>query len=237
MHRFALALLAAVALVSSAYALPEDGNRYHLIVVTADTPTGSGQSLLSTMRQHPKVSQVSIRCHTHHFRTSDTIYRERYIRSLPPAELPILALADSSGGVVYKASGDAVPADGDGIYEALVAAAKLDQAIPKETRQGFYASSYSYGRPYAYPVGYRGQCGPDGCEPQPYQPNTPDFRTPGGIVDQAVPDSVDVDADARLFEVPQWVWIGGVTGVLLLCLAGCFIVAGIAIAVVLFLRR
>lgn len=233
MHRFALAALMAVACASNALALPEDGNRYHLIVITADTPSTHGRQLLQVMRHHPEASQISIRCHTHHYRTSDTLYRERYLRSLPPAELPILALANSTGGVVFKASGAAIPRGGDAIRDALVAAARLDQAVPAPHRLG----------PYAHTVGYVGQCGPDGC-PSPYQPRpspaVPDFRQPfgpDGPLDGAVPDSVDITAEGSLFALPSWAIPVGIGGVLLICLAGCFVVAGLALCCVLWLRR
>lgn len=116
----------------------EDAAAYHLITVTAPSPTPYGVRLVNDLEENPRVQAILRHCKTFNWTSATPIYRERYAAALPPTTLPIVALVRSDGGVIWKASGPNVPT-GDALADALVARAYADRkanprAIPPANR-------------------------------------------------------------------------------------------------------
>lgn len=220
MIRFLLSLVVLIGLAVQATAqapsvLPNDGDRYHLIVVTQSTPTQYGQRLLSQLATDPDVMQIAERCHVHKWTPATEIYQLRYAASIPPTTLPILAVAKPSGGVIFKASGPDVPATGKAIAAALRSAAELDRSLTP--RNAVEADCPACPRVPEIP------------QPSPRQPWRP--------LDQVIPDTVNITPSINLPEIPGLSYaVAGVIGIVLL-FGGLSLVAIFGLATFFFLRN
>lgn len=142
-----LILLAMLALTcATAKAQPlDDSKAYHLVVVTLPSPTQFGRELLNSLDTHPRLQAITKQCKTFRWTTATPIYRERYAASLPPTELPIVALVRSDGGVIWKSSGPVVM--GDALADALVARAFADRSANQRLVPPTNQQSQSQTRP------------------------------------------------------------------------------------------
>ncbi len=205
MIRFLAALLCAVFLAGSAAAqLPEDGSRMQLIVVTAETPSPVGQYLLSCLDTDPAVSLIAQKCHVHRWTPQTKIYQERYGQSLPPSVLPIIALARPDGGVIYKASGDAVPRTSEALAAGLIDAAKLNKA-------GGHENVITQDCPSCPRVPQP--------PPVPELPRRPIWRPLDGVI----PDTVVIDH--KVPAVPTWIMVTAIAGFVFMVLGGLTFIA------------
>ncbi|TWU17978.1 hypothetical protein [Allorhodopirellula heiligendammensis] len=216
MMRFIAVMLCIVALAGNARAqLPEDGGKYQIIVVTASTPSPLGARLLSLIQSDSKVASIAARCHVHQWTPQTKIYQARYARSLPATALPIVALARSDGGVIYKASGNAVPSTGADLAANLMDAAKMDRD----------------NSPLRYSA--TADCPGGTCPTRPALPSLPSlpsFRPLDGLI----PDTVTIDVQTP--SVPKWA-IAVVGGIVLIgCLGGLLLIAVVGLVAFVKLR-
>lgn len=196
--------------------LPDDRERYNLIIVTADQPSDAGQRLLSWLQTDETLDKISRSTVTHRFTVSNQIYRERYAAALPPASLPIVALTRADGGVIYKASGANLPGTPKELSDSLLYYGRLD----KELRNGPAANSWD-------------DC-PDGncpyVQPQPADPSRPWLRPlqPDGALrpDTWIPDTIQPQVNVNIDT--SWIaWVAvAVLGVLVVFagVAGLYLV-------------
>lgn len=217
MIRFLLSIFLLVSLTLSGFAqspsvLPDDADRYHLIVVTQTTPTQFGARLLSQLDNDPQVRQIAMRCHVHKWTPQTKIYQLRYAASIPPTTLPILAVARPGGGVIFKASGPDVPPTGEAIAKAIRDAADLDRSL--NTRNAVESD----------------------CPSCPLTPDIPE-RQPWRPLDQVIPDTVNITTPINLPQIPTWVY--AVLGIVLLgtVFGGLAFVAILGLGVFFFLRN
>jgi hypothetical protein len=188
MYRLIFLLLAVCPGLASAQ-LPDDSQKYHLIVITADQPTRNCERLLAWLDSDAELQRLKAACHFHHFRPSDVLYRERYESSLPATKLPIFAVARADGGVIYKSTGEMMPWTPNGLMY--------------EVRRTFAA--------------VKEQC-PD-CQPQPKQPNEPPPPyQPERPWLRPVPDSADLLPSGSIITGGLWIVGGLVVLGLLACI-------------------
>lgn len=88
--------------------LPDDSDRYYVVIVTQDPPTVQCASLLRTI-DSPALAKIRASTKVFRFTTRSVIYRERYAQQLPAAAAPLVALVRPDGGILYRASGSAIP--------------------------------------------------------------------------------------------------------------------------------
>lgn len=93
---------------ATAQTLADDSRAYHLVTVTLDPPTPACVRLQQALRD-PAVAPIASQTKRFDFKPTDAIYRTRYASALSAAQAPILALVRWDGGVIFKASGDAIP--------------------------------------------------------------------------------------------------------------------------------
>ncbi|GAA5510065.1 hypothetical protein [Novipirellula caenicola] len=88
---------------------PDDSQKYHVVTVINDPPTAADVALLRAFQTQPHLATIAQKCKRFQFKATDPLYRSRYAQSLPPHALPVVALVRHDGGVIYKASGAAIP--------------------------------------------------------------------------------------------------------------------------------
>lgn len=127
MHALRLVFLALLACAAAhAQTPPEDGDRYSIVIVDQSPGSPAGDRL-AAMLDAPPLREIASQCHRLTLRTDSPLYRERYAAALPPSALPVLALVRPDGGVIYKASGSAIPA-AQALAAELTHRAKVDQS-------------------------------------------------------------------------------------------------------------
>lgn len=202
----AIAFLLIFAAIASAQQLPDDSGRYHLVVVTSPVPTAGDQSLVSQTETHPQLSKIRQSCKSFVFKADDPLYRSRYAATLGDTDLPKIALVRSDGGVLYKASGSAMP-DTDTLAADLLAAGRADRAQhPRVSTSREYNAA---------------DCPTCPNQPQPQPSRTPLF-TPGSRP-HLIPDTVNVNNSVT---VPQSVYFAA-------ALIGFLIIGGVSLVVVI----
>lgn len=100
---------------------------FHVVVVTAADPSDTGARLLRDLESDPELAAIVDRCAFFRFTPDDPLYRERYARTLGNA-CPMVALARSDGGVVFKSSGDRIP-DAADLAKSFRFYAELDREL------------------------------------------------------------------------------------------------------------
>lgn len=192
---FALLLTAATAYAGP----PEDAASFHLVTVTANPASPTGQQLLQDIDTHPQLSAIAGACKRFAWTTADPIYRARYAAALPPTSLPIVALIRSDGGVIYKASGPNIP-QGDDLAATLTGRAYLDRkANPRPIPNVEYSQT-----PPGQPDSETG-----------LRPLFPDRRP---VLDRVIPDTVNVTPTFELSDKIGYA-IATVVGLVFLCVA------------------
>jgi hypothetical protein len=88
--------------------LPEDAHAWHTSVFTHKRPTNREKQLLEWFDNDPQLHRLKLQTHFHHLTPDSSIYPRFEI--LTAGGLPVVVLQDAAGTVVYKASGEAVPA-------------------------------------------------------------------------------------------------------------------------------
>jgi len=189
--------LAAVTLIALSPSLaqevrpdPHETGRPHLSVFThadyARRPAEAG--LIQNLERQPLLDFAQ-GCRFRHYTTADPIYLERYAGQFPASQLPAICVQRPDGGVIYKATGDNLPADPGQLLEEIRFYRGLEPALHQtvggllRNSAGSLADAPSY-RPE--------QCGPDGCPPRnPYQPYREPYRDPSDA-QPALPDSAEL---------------------------------------------
>jgi hypothetical protein len=124
-----LALIIAIALTATighAETPPDDSAAYHLVVLLRDPPSPACASLESSLAS-PEVAAIAARTKTFRFTPTNPVYLASFASALPAAAAPTVALVRWDGGVLFKASGSAIPR-GPALAAALRSAASADQA-------------------------------------------------------------------------------------------------------------
>jgi hypothetical protein len=124
---FALSLFAFCAPSLLAQPLPDDSRAYQLLAVTMDPPTPACRSLLAAL-DSPELAPIRSAAKVFRFPATDPLYLQRYGDALPPETAPVLSLVRADGGVLYKASGEAIPSNPAALAEALTEWASADIA-------------------------------------------------------------------------------------------------------------
>lgn len=154
----ALALLPSLAVCQDV----QQANKFSLVVVVPDQLDAQSNQILQWFASDPQLSQVAKACYYQLFTPSNTLYRERYARSLPPNELPIVALVDHLGRVHFKVSGPATPATASDLLAAMHASLNNGSQLVMQ---------YDYSNPNCPD----GRCPNVRPQPGPFNPNQPDF--------------------------------------------------------------
>jgi hypothetical protein len=142
MHRpaIAIALLLALAGTSAAQLLPEERSRHSLTIITPANWKNDAVSarLVDIVTKNTKMNDLAKKCNFSHVTSDMDMYRHRWSSIYPPASLPIVILQESSGEIVYKASGANIPQGGDDLYEAMRESKRqLDEVRKKTPPQKF----------------------------------------------------------------------------------------------------
>jgi len=124
----AVAIVLFLRAVGFAQSVPQnDGGKYSLIVLTKDVPCHQCINLQQTLVS-PEVARIAVNCKVFRFTPKNRIYQLRYSGALPPQEAPTIALVRPDGGVIYKASGSAIPGPA-ALAAALTKQATLDRSL------------------------------------------------------------------------------------------------------------
>lgn len=87
--------------------LPEDAGAWHTSVFTSDKPSPREKQILAWFDDETQLRRLKEQTHFHHYTPANSVY-SRY-NNLTAGGLPVVALQDASGAVIYKVSGDQVP--------------------------------------------------------------------------------------------------------------------------------
>jgi len=92
--------------------LPEDGQSYHLtLVVHQDWQQRQQErSLVGWFELDARLRALKAQVHFHFYTTADAWYQQRFIKGVPPQELPAVMLQQADGKVIYKVSSSRLPA-------------------------------------------------------------------------------------------------------------------------------
>lgn len=89
--------------------LPNDGNQYFttLFLPSNWQADNKCRNLVANFQSDPRLSSLKVQTRYNQYEAHEAIFTARYAASV--TELPCVALTDSAGGVVYKASGVKIP--------------------------------------------------------------------------------------------------------------------------------
>jgi hypothetical protein len=87
--------------------LPEDAQAWHTSVFTGETPSPQEKQILAWFESDAQLRRLKEQTHFHHYTPASSVY-SRYA-NLTAGGLPVVALQDPSGVVVFKSSSDQVP--------------------------------------------------------------------------------------------------------------------------------
>ena len=205
----AVLLFIALAVPALCQAQPGAGP-YHLVVVTAPTPSEAGVRLLDNIANDPTMAKLMQYCEFTELQTDSVMYQQRYANALPPNRLPVVAFCDRNGGVIYKASGPNVPSSGERLAKAIIETNREFQKAVAAQRLAGGIDWWEWSGQEQCP-----NC-PDTSPQQPNRPNRPD--TPNRPVrplldglDDIIPDTVDIQPQITIGEgltVPVMVGVG-----------------------------
>jgi hypothetical protein len=105
---------------------PDDSRAYHLLILTRD-PASPACAALTASLASPEVAAIAAKTKVFRFTPGDPVYAAHYAAAIPPDSAPSIALVRYDGGVIYKASGAAIPR-GAALAAALRSAAAADRA-------------------------------------------------------------------------------------------------------------
>lgn len=207
-------VIPAIAVAQAPSQLPEDGDRYSLVVITSPQPSAAGARLLESLTTHPQLRDIASRCHVHRFTPTSEIYRQRYANAIHAGALPVIACVRADGGVIYKASGPAVPSDPGEIASELAARARIDRDLARSDGIEWSAQNAPVGDPAGFP-----------------------FRDPAMFprpLDGMIPDTVNVNPTLSVDgAMPIAVGVGVLV---LLAVLGGIVVVGI-VSVIIWIRH
>ncbi|GAB5404314.1 MAG: hypothetical protein Aurels2KO_25450 [Aureliella sp.] len=148
---------------------PSDSSRPYLSIFTHDDyAQRPAEAQLVQNIQSGALGQLAKSCHFKHYTTSDPMYRDRFARSIPASEFPVVMVERSGqGGYVYKQSGNRIPSTAPEILEEIKFYSRLDPAANDPLQSGAKQQS----------------CGPDGCPPG--VPQFPSFQPESQLPDSA----------------------------------------------------
>lgn len=121
---------------------PDDSGKYSLVILTKDVPCHQCVQLQSIVNS-PEVARIAVQCKVFRFTPSNTAYQLRYAGALPPSQAPTIALTRPDGGVIYKASGSAIP-EPKVLAAALIKQATLDRSLTVQPAS--YTMAYDWSR-------------------------------------------------------------------------------------------
>jgi hypothetical protein len=98
--------------------LPEDAHAWHTSVFTAERPSLHERRILGWFDSEPQLRRLKEQTHFHHYTPASAVF-SRYA-NLTAGGLPVVALQDASGNVVYKASGEQVPATSSALVRGVI---------------------------------------------------------------------------------------------------------------------
>jgi len=130
--KFLIAVVAAMCMTATSFAQspavpPNDAAQYSIVVLTRDVPCQYCVRLQAIMTS-PEVTAIAKNCKVFYFATTSPIYRTRYAGAIPPDQAPAILLVRPDGGVLYKASGPAIP-DAKELAAAFTKQATLDRSL------------------------------------------------------------------------------------------------------------
>lgn len=196
---------------------PSDAYKPYLSIFThADYASRPTERQLVANVQTGDLYQFAKQSHFKHYTTDDPLYRTRFASMFPESALPVICVQRSDGAYWYKASGDRIPRDANGLSEEIKFYIQLDPALDTSAKQQI--------------------CPPGGCPPDA-NPSTP-WPAAGPWPELApqgtLPDSEEMIA--RKMPVrdsfASMVWI---TGAVLACMFLMFVVI-VAVIVMFFIR-
>lgn len=224
MQRIAITLSILLLACVSAFAQMPGQGPHNLVVVTEQSPSQGSVQLLNWIANAPELQSLTRYCELTELQVGKTMYEERYRRSLPPTQLPIIAFTDVNGGVIYKASGDNIPGTPAALAKAITDTNKQFQAAIAAQK---YIAGWRHQTPNLFD-GNLGQC-PNCPQPTPTQPNRPSPNRPNrpnpllDLVDEAIPDTVTVTPTVDFGNLtPIIIWIATGAGVLCMFVGGLF---------------
>lgn len=139
----AVAIVLFLSAVGLAQSVPQnDSGKYSLIVLTKDVPCPTCINLQAALSS-PEVARIAVQCKVFRFTPKNRIYQLRYSGALPPMEAPTIALVRPDGGVIYKASGSAIPGPA-ALAAALTKQATLDRSVTVQPAR--YTMSHDWSR-------------------------------------------------------------------------------------------
>jgi hypothetical protein len=87
--------------------LPDDGHAWYTTVLTGEKLSAGDQQLLAWFDREPELVRLKQQTHFNHYTPRSAVYKN--VARAASNGLPAVVLQDSTGAVVYKASGDNVP--------------------------------------------------------------------------------------------------------------------------------
>jgi hypothetical protein len=161
-------LLAALASpVAAQQITPDPGDAskpYFSIFTHEDYARRSSEATLVRNVQSGALGAFAQTCHFKHYTPADPMYRDRFARSIPASEFPVIMVERSGqGGYVYKMSGGRIPATDTEILEEIKFYSRLDPAAQSGAREQV--------------------CPPEGCPPD--TPQFPSYEPAPQLPDSA----------------------------------------------------
>jgi hypothetical protein len=105
---------------ASAQKLVDDSKLYKIVMVD---PTSNMEDWFA---DHAGLRTLSQRCMIHRFKSTDTLFRARYAKSMPSGSAsPAIIFTRPDSGVLYLATADTLPSSADQLYDEMQSAYRL----------------------------------------------------------------------------------------------------------------
>jgi len=143
--------------------LPEDGGKCHLSIFVRKDGTPADNMLLKAFSAEPGLADLRRRCHWHVYTPSDPHWKAELSKTTcRENEFPCVMIQKPSGEVVYKASGDALPAT------ARALAGEMSMVTSGQIAASLESSCFRCPRPKPQPT--------PAPEPEPVLEPVPDVK-------------------------------------------------------------
>jgi hypothetical protein len=127
--RYIFALVIALLCVPAfAQSLPEDGEKYSIVIVDSPYGTPQGSALVKSLKESPEMQRIIMASNFQQFATNSPLFRERFGATIDATQVPVFAYCRADGGVLYKATGAAIPAMKE-LAEELTHRATVDRDL------------------------------------------------------------------------------------------------------------
>ncbi len=133
MIRFTLIALAFFFAGSSTFAdEPVDDSENYQLVFIGDTA-----GIARWFEDHGGLAKLASRCHVSHYKTADTLFRERYTDAMPPGtSAPAIVFARPDSGVIYCATRDTMPITAATMFAEMGEAYRLSGETGGTVKEG-----------------------------------------------------------------------------------------------------